>query len=122
MNSVYSRIPRICFTTALLLGVLTGRSAASECTSVTEETESRITQYLRQRLFAADASSSPLKIRGLSQVPGSCFWKIDLLIAGKGNRVVYLSPDQRFLTAGLYDLELNPDTEVKRIADATHAV
>lgn len=99
-----------------LVPLFGSRCVASDCQPLSSETQTRIVKYLDHRLFSAGSSAQPLRVTATSLVPESCFWKIELAISAKTRRVVYLSPDQRFLSAGLYDLESDPDAEVLRIA------
>lgn len=103
------------FLVVLSMPIFGSRCAALDCQPLSSETQARIIKYLNHRLFSADSAQS-LQVTATSLVPESCFWKIEFALSAKVRRVVYLSPDQRFLSSGLYDLKADPDAEVSRIA------
>ena len=86
-----------------------------DCAAVPQETIHRVEGYLGQRLTTA-TSKGP-EVQSISLVPNTCYHKLLIQIPGAADTVaMYLSPDGRFLTSTLYDLEQNAKVEVAHIA------
>lgn len=89
---------------------------AEQCSSLTPESRSRIAAYVSSRYeFAPD-----LTIEDGGLVTDSCFRRIQIESpAPKRTLLLYLSPDQRFLSEFLLDTNLDPRGERRRIAGET---
>lgn len=103
------------FTLSASLG-LSQAPAGSICQPLSKETKSLVEGYLAQRLVSG-ATAKPL-IKSDETLPENCYHKLTFAMNGTGSEfVMYLSPDERFLSSTLYDLSLDPQREVARIAD-----
>lgn len=88
---------------------------AADCPPVSKDTPERITRYLSQRLLSGEKIQP--SILSISALPNSCYRKLTIAIPSVSHQIVmYLSPDERFLTSTLYDLSADPSQEVTRIA------
>jgi len=94
---------------------------ASDCAPLTKDAPERITRYLQQRLVSGqDISPS---IVSITPVPNSCYRKLTIAIPGVTHEVVmFLSPDERFLSSALYDLAADPRKEISQIAQNVGAL
>jgi len=89
---------------------------ATQCPTLSKEGRERVESYIGQRLVSGTAVK-PL-IKSAESLPESCYYKLSLTVNNAGRDfVMYLSPDERFLSSGLYDLSVDPELEVTRIAD-----
>ena len=86
-----------------------------KCPPLSADVNQRIENYLAQRLVSA-RSVRP-SVRSVETLPDSCYRKVTMTIPGtNGDVIMYLSPNERFLTSTLYDLSKDPQKEVARIA------
>lgn len=94
---------------------------ASGCQPLSKDVNQRIENYLGSRLIsAADVRPS---VKSVEQLAETCYRRVTMIIPGtEGPVVMYLSPDERFLTSTLYDLSVDPAKEVARIADGVAKV
>jgi protein-disulfide isomerase len=90
--------------------------ATAECPALSTDTSDRIIEYLSHRLVAGQNVRPTVK--DISSLPDTCYWKVTIEMSSRSNNVVmYLSPDQRFLSSMIYDLSVDPQKEVARIAE-----
>jgi protein-disulfide isomerase len=90
-------------------------AADDACRPMTAELGSRVTQYLAQRIVSE--SGGVPSILSADRVPGTCYQKLAIHVSGTADPLtLYLSPDQRFLTSTLYDLDRNPLEEGEAVA------
>lgn len=105
----------ICILSLLSAMGLSQTPSPSNCPSSSKDIRQRVEHYLGQRLVSG-TTVSPL-VKSIDLLPDSCFRKVTMTIpATAGDVVMYLSPDERFLTSTLYDLSVDPQKEVSRIA------
>jgi protein-disulfide isomerase len=92
-------------------------AAASDCRPLTDEIQAHIENYLSHRHVDPNNVEAKPKIKSAALVPNSCFWKIEVELSDLRQPViVYLSPDQRFVTSAVYDLTVDPELETAKIA------
>ena len=88
----------------------------AECQPLSKDTEKRVESYLTSRLVSGSATK--VAVTSEQILAGSCYHRLTLTMTGaKGEFVMYLSPDQRFLTSTVYDLSINSQEELARIAE-----
>src|ERR1051326_6900803 len=78
--------------------------AATDCMPISEATASRITDYVHDK-FAFPVTTRVV-IAKIDSLGSSCYTKLTLKTEGDGDRlqtILYLSPDQQFLTRELMD-------------------
>jgi protein-disulfide isomerase len=107
---------KLCCALLFVAAVQSPRTAvAAECPPLSKDIAHSIESYLTQRLVSG--TGAHVSVTGLSVIPENCYRKITIRISGQANEgVMYLSPDERFLTSTLYDLNVSPEEEVTRIA------
>lgn len=101
----------------IVLTFCLARGLASDdgCRPLSDELSSRIAQYLVHR--TVPQTPGVPSISAASLVPGTCYQKLLIHVPGTSEPMtLYLSPDQRFLTSTLYDLETDPDEEAAQVA------
>lgn len=87
----------------------------AQCPALSKDAPVRITEYLAKRLISGQQATPT--ILSIDRVPNTCYRRLNLAIPGVTHQVVmYLSPDERFLTSALYDLASDPEKEVTRIS------
>ncbi len=90
--------------------------ASEECLSLGSETTAKITKYLMQRIESGSVVQ-PFVVSS-EIVPGTCYRRLRVQLDAPSHiATLYLSPDQRFLTSSLYDLSLDANVEVAKIAE-----
>jgi protein-disulfide isomerase len=88
---------------------------AAECPPASKDINARIEKYLSERLVSG--SDAKVSVVTVSLVPETCYRKFTIKVSGNPSEgVMYLSPDERFLTSTLYDLSVSPQQEVARIS------
>jgi protein-disulfide isomerase len=98
-----------------LILTIAASANAADCSPLSQDVPPRIISYLSQRLVSG--ADKPLAIASIEEVPNTCYHKISLSLPNTtAQTVLYLSPDERFLTPILYDLSADPKTEVAHIA------
>ncbi len=99
----------------VILAATTARLKASECPTLPPGINQRIEGYLSKRLVTG--SNITPKVVSIEDVHGTCFRRIHIsLSTGQSPVILFLSPDGRYLTSVVYDLEDDPTKEVARIA------
>lgn len=89
--------------------------AGETCSPLSKDIGQRVENYLAQRLVSG--TNVRPSVKAIDSLPGSCYRKLTLAVPGSsGDVVMYLSPDERFLTSKLYDLTADPQEEVAHIA------
>ena len=87
----------------------------NQCPPLSKDIKQRVEDYLAHRLVSG--TNSRPSIKAIDSMADSCYRKLTLNVPGaSGEVVMYLSPDERFLTSMLYDLAIDPKKEVTRIA------
>ena len=87
----------------------------AECLPLTIGIKTRVTNYLGKRVVSG-SSGTPSLIRD-RLIADSCYRELTISLPGTPDTiVVYLSPDQRFITGALYDLAVDPTEQVSTIA------
>jgi protein-disulfide isomerase len=90
--------------------------SADKCQPLSPEVKERVESYLFRRLLSG-TGDKPF-IKSVEVMRDSCYRKLTMSIPGtRGDSVMYLSPDERFLTAAFYDLSTDPEQEVALIAN-----
>jgi len=85
------------------------------CPALSKDIKERVESYLAHRLVSG--TSVHPSVKSVDPLPDGCYKKVTMNIPGTtGDVVMYLSPDERFLTSTLYDLSVDPQKEVARIA------
>lgn len=92
---------------------------ASECATLTPEVSGQLAAYVSERYeFAPD-----ITVQDDGLVGGTCFRRVNFRSASPARTVVlYLSPDQRFLTTELLDSTTHPASERRRSANAAQTL
>jgi len=85
------------------------------CKPLSAGLASHVTEYLAHRIVSE--SGGVPSIISTDQVPGTCYRKLVIQVSGTANHLtLYLSPDRRFLTSTLYDLDTDPKEEAVTVA------
>lgn len=88
---------------------------AAQCSEPSADIGHRIESYLSQRVVSGN--SVKVSVVSVTVIPETCYRKVTVALSGAHkDNVMYLSPDERFLAPALYDLSVDPQKEVARIA------
>jgi protein-disulfide isomerase len=92
------------------------QAVPGRCPGSSSDVKERIEAYLAHRLVSGTGAKAAIK--SIELLSDSCYRKLTMTIPGTdGDVVMYLTPDERFLTSTLYDTLSDPEKEVARIAD-----
>lgn len=111
-----SMLTRLCCSISLLAICLSAVAHGAGCPAASRDINQRVENYLSRRLVSG--TGAKVSIVDVSLVPETCYRKFTIKISGSSSEgVMYLSPDERFLTSTLYDLSVSPEQEVARISE-----
>lgn len=112
---------RLPFVLCVTFMVGTSLARATDCSPLSKNAPERITRYLQQRLVSGQ-NAAP-SIISAATIPETCYRKLTIRIPGVSHVVVmYLSPDERFLSSSLYDLSEDPQKTVAATAQTVSAL
>lgn len=101
-----------------ILAVVAHHANAEACKAPENEKLTAATIYAAKHYHIT--SSSGLSLVEYSQVSASCFWRLHFQVAStKRDMMLFLSPDQKYLTSTLFDLDSDPLEEERSQAEAT---
>jgi protein-disulfide isomerase len=101
--------------------VITGfgpTALAQACKTPDAATLTSTTTYVAKRYHIQNPTM--LSLSGYAKVGDSCFWALHFQVTDtKRNISLYLSPDQKYLTPAIYDLQDDPLVEERSVANTT---
>jgi Thioredoxin len=111
----------------VLFGAVIGHAqAAPDCVPLDAATRMRALQLVARKMGTEPGLP---RIDREALLPGTCYWQLFVTLPHrKGNTVLSISPDRRFVSPALWDLSMNLeeedaklDTKLRAEADADHS-
>ena len=109
------------FGLAFILLCTVAPALADDCKPLTDQTKQSVISYISKRLRLPNAST--ISVSKQEFMPGSCYVKFTITGDSLSKPLIlFLSPDQRFLSTSLLDTTLDPDQEGREEAERNKAL
>lgn len=99
-------ISRTCITLALLIGCSVGQTVTgANCTDLSPELQDALLQYVRKLANLSNDASLKLVANNVNE--RTCYRRLRFT-AGDASLILFLSPDERFLSSNIFDSRSDP--------------